>query len=108
MFKGFLFLLIIGGLLWGAWWYRDNLNYVGSQDGTIVIEAREGIAMVGNDLLKAGLIKSPLVFKINFRLNDNNDLVAGTYSFRAGSTMQEIVDRLGRGDSDEVRSEAVE
>ena len=96
-----LFLIIVIGAIAVFAWYELSLRPV--QDGnleSVIVDivpgqGTEGIA----ELLKENnLIKDDLVFKIYCKLNEVNNMQAGTYDLNKNMSVEEIVNKLQAGD----------
>lgn len=101
MKKIFILLLAVVALALSALiWYRVCVGYQAKQPTKFSIKTGESVAAIGANLKAAGLIKSELAFKIYLKLHQENNLLAGDYSFPSGSRLADIVRRLTKGEAD--------
>ena len=68
-----------------------------------VIEEGSSVSVIADSLKQAGLIKSPLAFKVYAKLSGKgNDLKAGTYNLAPSMTVEKIYSKLVDGSNDAV------
>jgi UPF0755 protein len=103
--KKFLwFVLILAVVAGGAlWWGYSSLNapYRGFSGEEVFVEIPPGAGVSGiaTRLANAGVVSSPVVFRIAARLSgEERKLQAGEYRFAEAATPGSIVSRLARGD----------
>jgi UPF0755 protein len=82
-------------------WYKSQANYKATSDIKLEVVAGAKVDDIANNLWQVGLIKSPLIFKIEVRLAGKQDkLQAGNYVIKAGNDMSNIISLLVRGEVD--------
>lgn len=95
-----LLIIIIGGISIFAW-YELSLKPVEEGNSQSIIidivpgQGTEGIALA---LKENNLIKDDLVFKIYCKLNEVNNMQAGTYELNKNMSVEEIVKKFQAGD----------
>lgn len=94
------FILLLGGVWALRGWYSDNLKPVSSSNQivyfTVVLgDSRDKIA---DQLERQGLIRSATAFKNYIRTNEIQNLQAGTYSLSPSLSVQEIVEKMVKGE----------
>ena len=95
-----LLIIIIGGISIFAW-YELSLKPVeagNSQSIIIDIVPGEGTEGIASALKENNLIKDDLVFKIYCKLNEVNNMQAGTYELNKNMSVEEIVKKFQAGD----------
>ena len=95
-----LLIIIIGGISIFAW-YELSLKPVeagNSQSIIIDIVPGQGTEGIASALKENNLIKDDLVFKIYCKLNEVNNMQAGTYDLNKNMSVEEIVNKLQAGD----------
>jgi UPF0755 protein len=102
-----LILLTLVGLacLGGAYlWLQASLGPVSQQEEpteAFVIRKGQGASSIGAGLKEAGLIKSPLAFKIAvFRMEEGKVIQAGSFRLSPSMTVHEIIEELTHGTTD--------
>lgn len=96
-----LFLIIIIGIIAVFSWYNLSLNPVeeGNSEGIVVdIVSGQGTEGIASALKENNLIRDDLAFKVYCRLNEVNNLQAGTYELNKGMSVADIVAKLQAGD----------
>lgn len=96
-----LFLIIVIGAIAVFAWYELSLRPV--QDGNLKsvivdIVPGQGTEGIAEALKENNLIKDDLVFKIYCKLNEVNNMQAGTYDLNKNMSVEEIVNKLQAGD----------
>jgi UPF0755 protein len=94
-----LLLIVIAALSVGGalWWEDRNFNAPGpSQKETVVIiRSGGGARAIASSLTEAGVIDTPLLFRIGVRRRDRTtELKAGEYAFPAGASMAQVMEML--------------
>ena len=95
-----LLIIIIGGISIFAW-YELSLKPVeegNSQSIIIDIVPGQGTEGIASALKENNLIKDDLVFKIYCKLNEVNNMQAGTYELNKNMSVEEIVKKFQVGD----------
>ena len=95
-----LLIIIIGGISIFAW-YELSLKPVeegNSQSIIIDIVPGQGTEGIASALKENNLIKDDLVFKIYCKLNEVNNMQAGTYELNKNMSVEEIVKQFQAGD----------
>lgn len=95
-----LLIIIIGGISIFAW-YELSLKPVeagNSQSIIIDIVPGQGTEGIASALKENNLIKDDLVFKIYCKLNEVNNMQAGTYELNKNMSVEEIVKKFQAGD----------
>lgn len=95
-----LLTIIIGGISIFAW-YELSLKPVeegNSQSIIIDIVPGQGTEGIASALKENNLIKDDLVFKIYCKLNEVNNMQAGTYELNKNMSVEEIVKKFQAGD----------
>ena len=95
-----LLIIIIGGISIFAW-YELSLKPVeegNSQSIIIDIVSGQGTEGIASALKENNLIKDDLVFKIYCKLNEVNNMQAGTYELNKNMSVEEIVKKFQAGD----------
>lgn len=95
-----LLIIIIGGISIFAW-YELSLKPVeagNSQSIIIDIVPGQGTEGIATALKENNLIKDDLVFKIYCKLNEVNNMQAGTYELNKNMSVEEIVKKFQAGD----------
>ena len=95
-----LLIIIIGGISIFAW-YELSLKPVeegNSQSIIIDIVPGQGTEGIASALKENNLIKGDLVFKIYCKLNEVNNMQAGTYELNKNMSVEEIVKKFQAGD----------
>ena len=96
-----LFLIIVIGAIAVFAWYELSLRPVqdGNLESVIVdIVPGQGTEGIAEALKENNLIKDGLVFKIYCKLNEVNNMQAGTYDLNKNMSVEEIVNKLQAGD----------
>lgn len=96
-----LFLIIVIGAIAVFAWYELSLRPVqdGNLESVIVdIVPGQGTEGIAEALKESNLIKDDLVFKIYCKLNEVNNMQAGTYDLNKNMSVEEIVNKLQAGD----------
>ena len=96
-----LFLIIVIGAIAVFAWYELSLRPVqdGDLESVIVdIVPGQGTEGIAEALKENNLIKDDLVFKIYCKLNEVNNMQAGTYDLNKNMSVEEIVNKLQAGD----------
>ena len=96
-----LFLIIVIGAIAVFAWYELSLRPVqdGNLESVIVdIVPGQGTEGIAEALKENNLIKDDLVFKIYCKLNEVNNMRAGTYDLNKNMSVEEIVNKLQAGD----------
>lgn len=96
-----LFLIIVIGAIAVFAWYELSLRPVqdGNLESVIVdIVPGQGTEGIAEALKENNLIKDDLVFKIYCKLNEVNNMQAGTYDLNKNMSVEEIVNKLQAGD----------
>lgn len=96
-----LFLIIVIGAIAVFAWYELSLRPVqdGNLESVIVdIVPGQGTEGIAEALKEKNLIKDDLVFKIYCKLNEVNNMQAGTYDLNKNMSVEEIVNKLQAGD----------
>jgi peptidoglycan lytic transglycosylase G len=94
-----LALLVVAGLVLGGavWWEDRNFRAAGptTTDTVVIIKSGEGARVIASDLAGAGVVKSPLFFRIGvMRRGKTTALKAGEYQFPAGASMASVMSML--------------
>ncbi len=95
-----LLIIIIGGISIFAW-YELSLKPVeegNSQSIIIDIVPGQGTEGIASALKENNLIKDDLVFKIYCKLNEVNNMQAGTYELNKNMSVEEMVKKFQAGD----------
>lgn len=75
------------------------------KDITFTVKDGESTGQIGNNLKGAGLIRSPLVFNIQYHLaHGHENLQTGEYKFKPTQSTEEIIAQLIKGSNDNVFS----
>ena len=91
-----ILLLIILISLVGYIWYNTNLSPVGTntENKEFTVTMGESYKTISKHLKEQNLIKSELAFELYVKLNDKNNLKAGTYYLKQSMTVKEIIEVL--------------
>jgi len=94
-----VFLLTFLLILFFAWWTINVKAPSANQEKiSFLIPKGRSAGEVGSSLYKAGLIKSPLAFKIYVQATDKSKKInTGEFELSKNMNLYEIVDRLGKG-----------
>jgi UPF0755 protein len=95
-----LLFIVLAAIVAALVWYEAAIHYQIKQDTKIAIKEGEKVAVIAADLVKAGLIKSQLAFKIYLKLHGTPNLLAGDYIFKTGDNLPAMVKRLAHGEAD--------
>lgn len=100
--KKFLLLVFLVPLLIilsGYWFYLNSKAPSSNEDfKNFLIVKGSGASLVGNNLYKAGLIKSPLAFKIYVQVTGKaGKIQAGEYKLTPSYNLFELVNQFGKG-----------
>jgi UPF0755 protein len=98
--KLILFLLLIA-LAYGAWFHETQWPVRGGGDPPqpLVVAQGAGVLDIGRQLQQLGLVSHPEVFRIYvLSRGETGRLRAGEYSLEGSMSLQQIVDKLVRGD----------
>ena len=94
-----VFFLILGGLfVWQTkvWIYQDGPL---SDTAFVIIKKGSGTSAVANDLVEAGVIKKPAIFKLAARIFGlDKKLKAGEYVFSPKISMYDTIKKISNGD----------
>ncbi|KAA0971201.1 endolytic transglycosylase MltG [Aureimonas fodinaquatilis] len=98
---GLAVIALIGG---AAMFYWGKLQFEGrgplQQDVTYMVPRGGALATISDGLANAGIISNPLVFQVGARLSGaGGQLKAGEYGFPAGTSMQQVLEKLVAGRS---------
>jgi len=95
---GLLLIVIAAAVIGGAVWWEDrNFNAGGPSEKETVVVVRPGggARAIAASLTEAGVIDTPLLFRIGVRRRDRTtELKAGEYAFPAGASMAQVMDML--------------
>ncbi len=95
---GLLLIVIAAAVIGGAVWWEDrNFNAGGPSEKETVVLVRPGggARAIAASLTEAGVIDTPLLFRIGVRRRDRTtELKAGEYAFPAGASMAQVMDML--------------
>lgn len=96
---GIACILLIISILTPIIWYNSSLNAVTNKSipVTINIEIGSGSSIIGSVLKQNDVIKSELAFKLYIKLNNIDDLQAGSYELNKNMSIPEIVEALKTG-----------
>lgn len=103
-------LFLIGlGIFGGFFWYNSALSMVDAEcqdtacaSSGFVISEGESVEIIATNLKEAGLIKSPLAFRLYVKLNNYSDqLKSGKYTIVTNMTVAEIVEKFVTGAVDD-------
>jgi len=93
--------LLVAILAGGAWtWLITGFERAGplAQQTTVIIKRGAGVNAIANDLLRAGVIDDPLVFRLGIRLlAKSTPLRAGEFAFSAGTSPRAAAELLQSG-----------
>ena len=96
-------LLAIILFIFGSIWFYQKATPVSSNNEfkDFLIVKGSGASLVGNNLYKEGLIKSPLAFKIYIQItNKSGKIQAGEYRLTPSFSLFQLVEELGKGPSE--------
>jgi len=99
----FVPLLAIILFIFGSIWFYQKATPVSSNNEfkDFLIVKGSGASLVGNNLYKEGLIKSPLAFKIYIQItNKSGKIQAGEYRLTPSFSLFQLVEELGKGPSE--------
>ena len=95
-----LLLLLAGGL--GAWWWietRFPVRSASQAPQALVVEPGQGALEIGASLQALGLVRHPQVFRLHvLARGDGGRLRTGEYALEGEMSLDQIVDKLVRGD----------
>lgn len=95
-------LLMVGAGAAGVMWLSAQLEKPGplTTETTVVIPKGAGTQAIADQLADAGVIASPLVFRLGARLKEAQaELRAGEYAFSPRVSVEEVMARLRAGDT---------
>lgn len=96
----FVFLLLTAVIvITGCLLFNHYTSPIGGGNDIVTVELKGNGSQIGEELEKAGLIRSTTFFKIYIKLFNVKDLKAGTYQLNKEMSMKEIVDKLKEGSS---------
>ena len=96
-----LVLIVLTGVIAVFAWYNLSIKPVesGNTENIVVdIVSGQGTEGIANVLKENNLIKDDLAFKVYCKLNEVNNMQAGTYEFNKNMSVEEIVKKLQAGD----------
>lgn len=96
-----LVLLVIIGIAGTYFWYSMSIDAVDknmSEVKTVEINQGEGTAQIAKTLKENDLINNDLSFRIYCKINKVNSLQAGTYEFSPNMNIEQIVNKLQKGE----------
>lgn len=94
-------LVLLGGAIGLRSWYQHSLSPVASSQKTVYFTVEKGASLhqIAIGLKRAELIRSTSAFEYYVRTNElYKNLQAGTYSFSQSMSVEEIVDKIVKGD----------
>jgi UPF0755 protein len=95
---GLLLIVIAAAAIGGAFWWEDrNFNASGPSEKETIVLVRPGggARAIASTLAEAGVIDTPLLFRIGVRRRDRTtELKAGEYAIPAGASMAQVMDML--------------
>jgi UPF0755 protein len=96
----FAFIFLVAGVATLRVWYGNNLKPVSQDTETVyfTVESGETKHSIATGLQKQGLIRSGSAFENYLRSNEIDILQAGTYSLSPSMSVQEIVDKMHKGE----------
>ena len=96
-----LILLTVIAVLGVYFWYNQSIEAVdvnNKENKVVKIESGKGTAGIAETLKENDLIKYDISFKIYCKLNNINNLQAGTYELSPSMSVEEIVKKLQSGE----------
>lgn len=80
--------------------YVNYISPVSKESNSKIIEIKQGSTSrdIGNILYKNNLIKSDKFFVIYLKINEINDLKAGTYKLNSNMNLKQIIEKIKNGD----------
>jgi UPF0755 protein len=96
-----ILLLILIALAYGAWFHETRWPVRGSGDPPqpLVVAQGAGVLDIGRQLHQLGLVRHPEVFRVYvFSRGETGRLRAGEYALEGSMSVEQIVDKLVRGD----------
>ena len=103
MRKAIRFILLAGvaAILLGAAWFATEYHRArpGLSPGAYFeVEKGQAVATIAQNLARSGLVRSPLAFRLAYRLHySGQSLKAGEYSFPGPLTMKDILEAMTKG-----------
>jgi len=96
-----ILLLILGALAYGAWFHETKWPVRGSGDPPqpLLVAQGAGVRDIGRQLHQLGLVRHPEVFRVYvLSRGATGRLRAGEYALEGSMSLEQIVDKLVRGD----------
>jgi UPF0755 protein len=93
--------LLLLGLAWGAWFHETRwpVRRAGDPPQPLVVAQGAGVLDIGRQLEQLGLVRHPEVFRAYvLTRGETGRLRAGEYSLEGTMSLEQIVDKLVRGD----------
>jgi UPF0755 protein len=97
----FLFVLVVCGLAWLLWFHETRWPVRSAQDPpqSLVVAQGAGVIDIGRQLQGLGLVRHPDIFRgLVVLRGDTGRLRAGEYALEGSMSLEQIVDKLVRGD----------
>jgi len=96
----FAFIILVAGVALLRSWYFNNLSPVSGDTKTVyfTVEQGESKQEIATALKKQNLIRSSSAFENYLRSNEIDILQAGTYSLSPSMSVQQIVDKMHKGE----------
>jgi UPF0755 protein len=95
-----LLLLLLAGL--GVWWWTETrfpVRHASQPPQVLVVEPGQGALEIGASLQALGLVRHPQVFRLHvLSRGDGGRLRTGEYSLEGEMSLDQVVDKLVRGD----------
>jgi len=85
-----------------AWWLFDRYERPGPliQTAVVIVPKGAGVTEIAARLAERGVIDNVVVFRLGARLEGaDTGLRAGEYTFPAGASARDVVDRMARGET---------
>lgn len=104
-----IIIIMVALAIFSAFFFRSltPVDLEDKENVEFVVESGWGKGTIADALEDAGLIRSAFFFKVYVRLNDIDNLMAGTYSLSASMTVDDIVNVMSRGDNLENKTVTV-
>jgi UPF0755 protein len=101
--KGFCVLLLLGLLALGALWYGGSVLYQNpgplKTSKVMIIPKGAGASRIGGILESAGVVSSSHLFLLNYYIHGmQKSLRAGEYDFQAQASLQNVIEKISKGD----------
>ncbi|HOM99682.1 MAG TPA: endolytic transglycosylase MltG [Acidobacteriota bacterium] len=96
---------LVASSLWRWWSFQVSTPYRGYLEPMVTVHIPEGTSVrrIGVLLEEARVVRSAQIFTVYARLTDGSPLQAGVYRFDKAESLEEVIRKLRRGETLQVR-----